>query len=250
VSSRVGVDDAAAWVYRGVWRAVTRWFRVPPQPPQLPIAPGEPSESFRPARGFLSYLRFQFWVYLVVVDLGIVVAWIAILVAAPVLALVFLPIALIVAVAPDVIAYVAIHLRYDTTWYVMSPRALRIRRGIWIITEVTITFENVQNVRVTQGPLQRFFGIANVEVQTAGGGGAGPEAHGSHGHSPLSFHRGLIEGVDNAHAIRELITSRLRESRTAGLGDDEVVAGAGSFSAAHLAVLGEIRDELRALAQG
>ena len=73
-------------------------------------------------------------------------------------------------VAPDVIAYVAIHLRYDTTWYVLTDRSLRIRRGIWIIHETTISFENVQNVEVRQGPLQRYFGIADVIVQTAGGG--------------------------------------------------------------------------------
>ena len=36
--------------------------------------------------------------------------------------------------------------------------------------ETTISFENVQNVEVRQGPLQRYFGIADVVVQTAGGG--------------------------------------------------------------------------------
>lgn len=65
-------------------------------------------------------------------------------------------------ILPDVVAYVAIHLRFDTTWYVMTERSLRIRRGIWVLHETTITFENVQNVVVNQGPVQRFFGIANV----------------------------------------------------------------------------------------
>jgi uncharacterized membrane protein YdbT with pleckstrin-like domain len=75
-----------------------------------------------------------------------------------------------VLIAPDVIAYVGLHLRYDTTWYVFTDRSLRIRRGIWVIHETTITFENVQNVAVAQGPVQRYFGIADVIVQTAGGG--------------------------------------------------------------------------------
>ena len=67
-----------------------------------------------------------------------------------------------VAILPDIVAYVAIHLRYDTTWYVIGRRSLRIRRGIWIINETTITFENVQNIHITQGPLQRYFGIADL----------------------------------------------------------------------------------------
>ena len=52
----------------------------------------------------------------------------------------------------------------------------RIRRGIWIIHETTITFENVQNVVVQQGPLQRWYGIANVLIETAGGGGSQQQA--------------------------------------------------------------------------
>ena len=63
--------------------------------------------------------------------------------------------------------YVALHLRYDTTWYVVTDRSLRIRRGIWVIEETTITFENVQNVSITQGPLERAFGIATLVVDTA-----------------------------------------------------------------------------------
>ena len=78
------------------------------------------------------------------------------------------------AVLPDILAYIAIHLRYDTMWYVMTDRSLRCRRGIWVIFEHTITFENVQNVHVRRGPVQYFFGISTVVVETAGaaeGGG-------------------------------------------------------------------------------
>ena len=54
-------------------------------------------------------------------------------------------------VLPDIFAYVGIHLRYDTTWYVLTDRSLRIRRGIMTIHETTISFENVQNVEVRRG---------------------------------------------------------------------------------------------------
>jgi hypothetical protein len=166
----------------------------------------------------------------------------------PVVGVILAPLALALAVLPDVVAYIAIHLRYDTTWYVMTERSLRIRRGIWVIHETTITFENVQNVLVRQGPIQRLFGIANLLVETAGGGGhSSPEAHGG---QSLAAHRGLIEGIADPQRIRDLVLARLRRSRSAGLGDEPfaAVTAAPAWSPDHLAVIREIRDAVRALA--
>src|SRR5207247_118797 len=98
--------------------------------------------------------------------------------------------------------------------------SLRIRRGIWLIHETTITFENVQNVEIRQGPLQRYFGIADVHIDTAGGGG---EKHAKHGNLTSAGHRGLIEGVADAVGIRDLILARLERSKKAGLGDEAAV---------------------------
>ncbi len=117
---------------------------------------------------------------------------------------------------------------------------------------MTITFENIQNVTVTQGPLQRWFGIANVLVDTAGGGGgAAKEAHGQ---ASLGAHRGLIEGIADAPRIRDLLLARLRRSRTAGLGDEAHerpspmrARPAPAWRPEHLAALREIREALRAV---
>ena len=229
-------------LYRRLWDVLTRWFKVPAEPPTLPPRPGEEVRSFRPAEGFLRYLKFQFWILLAIVDLAILIGWLVITAVEPVAGVILAPIAFLLAVVPDLVAYVAIHLRYDTTWYVMSDRSVRIRRGIWVITETTLTFENVQNVAVKQGPLQRWYGIGDVHVETAGGGSS--EAHGG---AASSMHRGLIEGVANAKEIRDLILSRLHRSRSAGLGDEvtrERPAASG-WSPQHIAALKEIRDELR-----
>ena len=239
------VEQASAWLYRGAWGVLTRWFRVPADPPTLPTLSGEVIESFQPAPGFLQYLKFQFWVLLAIIDVAIMAAWLALTVAFPAVGLLLLPVALFIAIAPDIVAYVAIHLRYDTTWYVLTDRSLRIRRGIWIIHETTITFENVQNVSVNQGPLQRYFGIADVLVETAGGGGRDPhQGHRGGG----GAHRGLIEGVADAVRIRDLLVSRMRRSRTAGLGDEEPEETAASeWTNEQLAVVREIRDAARRL---
>jgi membrane protein YdbS with pleckstrin-like domain len=238
------VDQATRWIYRGVWSVLVRWFKVPDRPPELPTAPGESLESFQPSAGFLRYLKLKFWVVLLLFDGAILVVWLVVALASPVAgAIAALP-ALAIAVIPDIVAYIAIHLQYDTTWYVMTGRSLRIRRGIWVIHETTITFENVQNVEVNQGPLQRLFGIADVRVDTAGGGGVQAGAHGT---ASMTGHRGLIEGVSDAPRIRDMILSRLRHARTAGLGDEEARRASG-WAPRHVAVLREIRDLARQLA--
>ena len=244
------VDELAQWCYRGIWGVITRGFMVPETPPALPQLDHAVVKSFKPAPGFLGYLRFFFWVGLVIVDALLIALWIAVIIWKPWVGLLIAPLALAIIVLPDVFVYIAIHLRYDTTWYVLSDRSLRIRRGIWIIHETTLTFENIQNVNVRQGPIQRWFKIANLMVSTAGGGG-GTSAEAGHGASLLAPHVGLIEGIENADEIRELIMNRLKASRSAGLGDEhhpledtfrpDQVAPV-SMSPAHLAVLREIRD--------
>ena len=238
-------DEPTTKIYRGIWAVLANGFKVPRQPPTLLALPGDRIESFRPATGFLDYLKFQFWLGLLGVDIGLIILWIVVLVNEPLAGVLLGPLFLIAIVAPDLVAYVALHLRYDTTWYVMSGRSIRLRRGIWVIRETTITFENVQNVELKQGPLQRYFGIANLVVQTAGGGGGGHPHQGQ-----PSAHTGLIEGIADARRIRDVIMSRVRSSRRAGLGDEHpadrppsgVTTG---WTPAHLEALRQIRDEIR-----
>ena len=239
------VARASEWVYHGIWKVLVQCFRVPSEPPKLPAQSNEAIRSYRPADGFLKYLKFQFWILLTVIDLGLLVLWGIVFIVSPIAGVIITPIALAIIIIPDVIAYVAVHLRYDTTWYVISDRSLRIRRGIWIIHETTITYENIQNVIVDQGPLQRWFGIADVVVKTAGGGGGGHEQSAA----MMGGHHGLIEGIANAAEVRDLIMNRLRHSKVAGLGDEvDLAHGRASkvaLSPQHLAVLREIRDILQ-----
>jgi membrane protein YdbS with pleckstrin-like domain len=236
---------AAEWVYRGLWRVLAGWFRVPAEAPTLPARRGESAESFKPDLAFVRYLKLWFWIVLAIIDLAILAGWIAITVVSWPVGLALAPVALVVAVVPDVIAYVAIHLRYDTTWYVMTDRSLRIRRGVWIIQEMTITYQNVQNMRITQGPVERHFGIARLTVETAGASADPHQGRGGIGN------RAMIEGVRDPQRLRERILDRLKRSRGAGLGDldDERARGGGAWTAEHVAVLREIRDELAALVE-
>jgi membrane protein YdbS with pleckstrin-like domain len=245
VSARA-VDRAAEWVYRGVWGVLAGLFRVPPGAPTLPSRPGEVVDQFHPAPGFLRYLKFWFWFVLALMDGVILAGWIALTVEFPVVGALLAVPALVLAAAPDVVAYVAIHLRYDTTWYVMTPRSVRVRRGIWVIHEVTITFENVQNVRVSSGPVQRWFGIADLVVETAGSGSSGGK------HPSTGMNQGLIEGIADAPRLRDLVMSRVKASRAAGLGDEAAHAashaGTPGWTPDHLEILRQVRDAAVALA--
>jgi len=117
------------------------------------------------------------------------------------------------------ITYAALRLDYEMRWYVVTDRSLRIRTGIWQVQELTMSFANLQQVVMTQGPVQRLLGIADVLVQSAGGGGMG---HGQPAQGG-SLHAGYFHGVDNAPEVRDLILARLRHFRETGLGDPDEV---------------------------
>ena len=113
-----------------------------------------------------------------------------------------------------------------------------------------MSFANIQQVLVSQGPLQRFLGLADVKVKSAGGGSGG-----HYNHEGSDMHSGLFHSVTNAEEIRDLILLRLRRFREAGLGDPEEKAGVEPLhsgnrvlvSADTLAAARELAAEARAL---
>ncbi len=143
---------------------------------------------------------------------------------------------------------VLVMLDYRYRWYVITDRSLRIREGLWKVQERTMTFSNVQNVTIQQGPLQRLFGIADLRVQTAGGGGkmGDGDEQGSADH----LHVGYFRGVGNAAEIRDVVLASLRRLRSSGLGDpEEPVAPerAGGQAAAVQQAARELLRETRSL---
>ncbi len=116
------------------------------------------------------------------------------------------------------VTYAILRLDYEQRWYIVTDRSLRIRSGLWSVQEMTMSFANLQQVALSQGPLQRFLGISDVRVQSAGGGGGA--THGAKGQD-ASLHTGVFHGVDNAKEIRDLILERLRLFRETGLGDPD-----------------------------
>lgn len=141
--------------------------------------------------------------------------------------------------------YALVRLDYEMRWYLATDRSLRIREGVWRVSEMTMTFANVQNLTIEQGPVQRLLGIADLHVKTAGGGGS-PDLHGAREGRVESLHEGYFRGVDNAEEIRDLILALLKRYRDAGLGDPEDARRDDAVSAAR-ELLAEARALRRAL---
>jgi membrane protein YdbS with pleckstrin-like domain len=141
--------------------------------------------------------------------------------------------------------YALARLDYEFRWYMVTDRSLRIRSGLTQIQETTMSFANLQQVVVSQGPLQRLLGIADVRVQSAGGG------EGSSEEADSSLHTGVFHGVENAREIRDLILDRLRLFRESGLGDPDEPSASPSAgapgTAPALAAARTLLSEARAL---
>jgi membrane protein YdbS with pleckstrin-like domain len=151
------------------------------------------------------------------------------------------------------VTYMMVRLDYEMRWYIVTDRSLRIREGVASIREMTMTFANVQNLSIEQGPIQRLLRISDLRVRTAGGGSGDEDKE--HGDKEHSMHVGYLRGVDQAEKIRDSILARLRRLKDSGLGDlDDASAahvpapasGAGLLPAAR-EVLGECRALRRAL---
>jgi membrane protein YdbS with pleckstrin-like domain len=234
---------------------VLRVLKVPPQP----AAPRERVRVFRASRNFFRYNVVRWTLTQLGALAGIVfgfaflralpgtvpdeaIRWIRIAEAA----------AAVIFVAQLPVTYAMLRLDFEQRWYVVGERSLRIREGIVTVREQTISYANIQNMAIRQGPLQQLLRIADLEVHTAGGGAAAGD-----GKNPRAagrrMHVGTFHGVDDAGAIRDTIRARVRMYRDADLGDPDDSAvpaeavGTESLEGVRLAAGRAVLEEVRAL---
>jgi membrane protein YdbS with pleckstrin-like domain len=223
-----------------------------PSAPEVPEGSPDSVRIFRAGDKFYAWLVFEWAVTSTLLFLGVVgvtllllqarlnaPGWGAILLAAAVVLL------WSVFISGVVLTLLAQRLNFRLRWYIVTDRSLRIRSGVFGIREMTMTYRNIQEIRVTAGPLQNALGLATVEVHAAGGGGGDPKHGGGRGHVAR------LEGLSNATEIRDLLVERLRQYRDSGLGEPHLddhgrqqIDGSATLAAAR-AVLNEVR-ELRA----
>jgi membrane protein YdbS with pleckstrin-like domain len=248
-------------MYEPVKGLLLALLKVPPEPVD-PMGDVRSLRVFRAAPGYLRYLMLGWSISQLAVLVAASIAFGSALVGATAasssatpVAIVYVlgAVAVVVLLVQACLTFFSLRLNYEMRWYKVTDRSLRIRSGIWNVHEMTMTFANVQNINVTQGPLERLFGISDVRVESAGGG-AKVTAHGK-GPSGDSdnLHLAVFRGVDNPEEIRNLMLQRLQRARDAGLGDPDDARtrreghADGVTSAETRQVCAALRDEAKAL---
>lgn len=77
----------------------------------------------------------------------------------------------------------------------LSPRHLRLKKGILFPVEHTIPLDNIQDLAFKEGPLLRYFELSTLKIETAGQSGQGG--------SDMS-----ITGIRNASAFRNAVLTQ------------------------------------------
>jgi membrane protein YdbS with pleckstrin-like domain len=96
------------------------------------------------------------------------------------------------------LALVAPPRRYRAWAYGMDWEELQVRRGVWTRVHTVVPLDHVQHIDVSQGPLERAFGICSLVLHTAG-----------------TLHSQIVlPGLTRAAAegMRDEIRSRIREA--------------------------------------
>jgi len=239
-------------------RLITRFLKVPPEPEPPLGSPGS-VRVFNAAPGYFHY-RLAVWIFGQIGTLIGLVVGLAFLAGGVEFAAI--PIGREVAMLLEAVgvglflvqlplSFLMVRLDYRYRWYMITDTSLRIREGLLSVRERTMTFANIQNLSLKQGPIQRLFGISDLQVRTAGGGSESVGESKKDLAEAMNMHIGYFRGVDNAEEIRDLILGRMRGLKDSGLGDpdeaqhqDAVVesaAGGGHLAAAARELLAEAR---------
>jgi len=130
-------------------------------------------------------------------------------------------------------------IKFRTLRYRFDGEGVWRRQGLLWRSEVNITYRRIQDIHLTNGLLQRWFGLATVSIQTAAGS-ASPAIE--------------IEGVLEAEALRDFLYTKMRGVRDhpadhatpATATAPAAAIGTGDGDEA-LALLTDIRDALHRL---
>lgn len=135
---------------------------------------------------------------------------------------------------------VATRVDYELRHYLVGDRSLRVSHGALTHHEVTLSYANVQNIEVNQGPLERLFGIQSLVVSTAGGAEGPGQSEG---------HRVVLAGLSNAAELRTLMLSMLHQHQDSGLGEPQKTSHSGPLDAPGLSQVREAAVRLRNAAE-
>lgn len=94
-----------------------------------------------------------------------------------------------------------IHAAFNALEYYIDDEGVKMKGGVVWKKHVTIPYLKITNVDVTQGPLQRYYNIGTIHVQTAGAGGKQGEK------AELK-----INGIRELEKVRDIIIGGVKDS--------------------------------------
>lgn len=124
-------------------------------------------------------------------------------------------------------ALVPLYFRFRTLRYRFDAEGVSVSHGILWRKETYLTYARIQDIHVSRNIFERWLGLGKVEIQTASGSTSAEES---------------IEGVTEYNEIRNFLYARMRGHKLTTGGD-----AASPETSPVDAVLGGIRDELRAI---
>ena len=122
-----------------------------------------------------------------------------------------------------------LYFRYHTMRYRFTDEGVSMRWGILFRKEINLTFARIQDIHLTSNFVERWLGLARIQIQTASGS---------------SKAEMTIEGVRQFRALRDFLYARMRGAR--GMGPAATGAPSETASAAGPPVAGDTTDELAA----
>jgi hypothetical protein len=123
---------------------------------------------------------------------------------------------------------VVLYFRYHTMRYVVEEEGITMRWGILFRREVSLTYARIQDIHLTSNFVERWLGLAKVQVQTASGSSSAEMT---------------IEGLPRFEAIRDFLYSRMRGAR-----DRAAIAGSATGGELPAGALPEVAEALREVA--
>ncbi len=132
------------------------------------------------------------------------------------------------------VVFVPLYFRYHTLRYRFDQQGLSAAWGILFRREIHLTYKRIQDIHVRRNLVERWLGIATVEVQTASGSQQ----------AELT-----IEGVRDYDALRDFLYGRMRghelaAAPLAAAGSPTGAATAGGGAERAVALLEDIRRDL------
>ncbi|MHC4219683.1 MAG: PH domain-containing protein [Planctomycetota bacterium] len=124
------------------------------------------------------------------------------------------------------------YFKYETLKYRFDDEGITMSWGLLWRREIFLTYARIQDIHVSRGLFERWLGLGTINVQTASGSSSAEMA---------------IVGLPQYEMLRDFLYFRMRGARFGQEPKEEQVETPAASDDETLALLTDIRDEIRAL---